>query len=297
MSSPSAAMPTGSGAPNEIRGRDRPSPARASGSPAASNAASQASATWRWVWSGARRRRVRRRAASADVARRAVRGSGGVGPLGPARRWTSSCTSGSLPDDGDLDRTAPDGPPSRGQRIPTRRPHAARRRLGRCPAPAAVRGPGLSARLPAVRPAVATGRGAHRRRDRAGLLFWMARDSIRPFIVGLLLVYLLDRRSAGSPGGVSGGRWRSPRLRRRDRGLRRVPEPDPDPAHQRAAAVRRGPARSWPNSCRRRSSAWRDVRATADPGRDPRVDRRHDRQHGQGEAADPRSTRRSCSRS
>ena len=25
-----------------------------------------------------------------------------------------------------------------------------------------------------------------------GLLLWMARDSVRPFIVGLLLVYLLD---------------------------------------------------------------------------------------------------------
>ena len=29
-----------------------------------------------------------------------------------------------------------------------------------------------------------------------GLLLWMARDSVRPFIVGLLLVYLLDPPSA-----------------------------------------------------------------------------------------------------
>jgi hypothetical protein len=42
-----------------------------------------------------------------------------------------------------------------------------------------------------------------------GLLLWMARDSVRPFIVGLLFVYLLDPPSAGSCAAVPSDRSRS----------------------------------------------------------------------------------------
>ena len=66
-------------------------------------------------------------------------------------------------------------------------------RLGRTlPATTAFIDPASSADRAAFRRAVP----ARRRADRAavviGLLLWMARDTLRPFIVGLLLVYLLE---------------------------------------------------------------------------------------------------------
>ena len=73
-----------------------------------------------------------------------------------------------------------------------------------------------------------------------GLLFWMARDSVRPFVVGLLFVYLLDPPV----------RWLVRRGMRRSIAilivyvvaiarLRRVPGPDADAAGQRDPALRR----------------------------------------------------------
>ena len=42
-----------------------------------------------------------------------------------------------------------------------------------------------------------------------GLLLWMARDSVRPFILGILFVYLSIHRSAGWRVEVCAARWRS----------------------------------------------------------------------------------------
>ena len=108
----------------------------------------------------------------------------------------------------------------------------------------------------------------------AGLVLWMARDSIRPFILGLLFVYLLDPPV----------RW----LVRR--GVRRtfailivyvvgivlfieVPGADADAAGQRGHPVRRRlpEARREPRPAA--PAARRVLRQAPDPDRHPRVDR------------------------
>src|SRR6187397_2784071 len=62
MSSASAAIPSGSGAPNDRRGRGRLASVKATGRPLATTAASQPSVTSRWVSGGASaERRMTRR--------------------------------------------------------------------------------------------------------------------------------------------------------------------------------------------------------------------------------------------
>ena len=104
-------------------------------------------------------------------------------------------------------------------------------RLGRAlPPPPFVDSSGAG-RPGRVRPAVPARRRPDRRpRSSLGLLLWMARDSVRPFIVGLLFVYLLDRRSAGWSGAVCAGRSRSSSSTSvGDHRLLRVPVADPRP--------------------------------------------------------------------
>ena len=129
-----------------------------------------------------RSRRIRR--PGDDVSRQRWRGSG----TGRAR--AAGSTSGSLRHD-ERARPDPDRPPVG---------HAAHRLGGGTPA-APVH--------PAPRPRTAAARSRRSRRASCvligagvvlGLLLWMARDAVRPFIVGLLFVYLLDplvRRLAG----------------------------------------------------------------------------------------------------
>ena len=99
---------------------------------------------------------------------------------------------------GDLDRTAPDGPPI--PSVDTADPETAAASIAAAPAASWVgvlppppfvdpASPPDSPRFAPLSPRVVVLIGAA---IVLGLLFWMARDSIRPFIVGLLLVYLLD---------------------------------------------------------------------------------------------------------
>ena len=96
-----------------------------------------------------------------------------------------------------------------------------------------------------------------------GLLLWMARDNLRPFIVGLLLVYLLDPPV----------RWLTRRGLRRSlaillvyvvaiTGLVAVPRRDADAADQRDPAVHRRLPSSRPSSSSS-SRTCRTLRATS----------------------------------
>ena len=193
MSSPSAAIADRSGAPNASRGRSgsaprrrRPldrRPAETGTRQLASTAASQASAASRAARGAAHRHRRddgRRRAASAAAAR-------------VDRRWTrrlgiGRSTSGSLParwtsPPGLRLASAAGGHPRRsaapGVGTRSRRPHRS------SPQPSDGSPPRFAPLSPRVAVLIVAA-------IVVGLLLWMARDSVRPFVLGLLLVYLLD---------------------------------------------------------------------------------------------------------
>ena len=174
MSSPSAAMPTGSGAPNATFGRASvPGPV----TPAARSRSIAAPTR-------PRRRAACSGGASADRGRAtAASAAVGSGAAGTRRLGGRGSTSGSLRHD---ERARP-------SRFGRRDGHQRSERLGRLAATPAVRreaGPDGTRR--GSRPSRRASASCWCAAIVVGLLLWMARDSVRPFIVGLLLVYLLD---------------------------------------------------------------------------------------------------------
>ena len=111
-----------------------------------------------------------------------------------------------------------------------------------------------------------------------GLVLWMARDAVRPFIVGLLLVYLLDPPVRWLTRARVPRRVRDPdRLRGRGRRDRGVPQPDASSADQRGDPVHRG--LPCPHGAVRRTARAprRVLRGARHPARPARIHRRGDR--------------------
>ena len=184
MSSRSAAIPTGSGAPNATRARDRAPSVRASGSPAASIASrSSAWARSRCGCAG-HRPHARRRGASAGAVRRSD-GRRRHARIGRARTRLVVCPTMDEPDGQPQTVSRPDGRDAGCGALDAAAWVAA------LPPPPFVEPSSYptSPRFAPLSPRVAVLIAAA---IVVGVLLWMARDAVRPFVVGLLLVYLLD---------------------------------------------------------------------------------------------------------
>ena len=285
MSSASAAIPSGSGAPNDRRARGRAASVNATGRPLATTAASHPSATSRWLSEGAS---AERRTTRRQRWRGSDRGRSG----GPS-------TSGSLRH---VDEPARNDPSPRGEpHDPTSEPAAARPPVADCGrsrtgprrrsrGSALVRGPPAGSvrrdrRGGTAAPGapVAARCRAHRRRGGRGAC---AVDGPRRGST-------VHRRPAGRVPARSTGALADPRarpaalrdpdrLRRRDRRDRGVPQPDASPAGQRGDPVHRG--LPCPHGAVRRTARAprRVLRGTRHPARPARIHRRggrgaHDR--------------------
>ena len=266
-------MPTGSGAPNEIRGRVRVALSAAiSGSPAPSRAAAHASPTSRCARAGAsadrattRRQRWRGSATGAGWAGAGAGSAAGGSPCSGGRD-----TSASLPDDGPAGsahsrraRTARLGPGDG---------------VGQRAAPSPVRRSGFEPRRASVRTDLAA-RGCPDR----------GRDRRRHHPVDGPRRGPAVRRgpAAGVParstGALAGAPRRAPepgdphRLRHRDHRDRRVPQSHARAADQRDRPVPPGPAWARGSAAGPARPPLRGLRATGHTGRGPRLDRRDDR--------------------
>ncbi len=261
MSSRSAAIPTGSGAPNASRGR--PVVARADRQPGRVDGRVPRVATSRCVSLGAS-------AARADGQPPALIGarSRDLESLGGAPRLVVC---------GTMDEPARAG--GRLDRAPATELGRRRCRPRRSSTGAGWR----AARFAPLSPRVAVLIGG---RDRVGLLLWMARDSVRPFIVGLLLVYLLDiRRCAGWPPRPAPDAGDPRRLRRRRSSAFIVfLSLTLDAADQRDPPLRRGlPGARRASSTTSSSELSRPAtRVSQIPAGAPRLDRQHHRRASAG---------------